>query len=50
MLAPVGLGDLVGPAREDEVRRQIVEALAPCRAPQGGYRLKNEFHVLIVSA
>jgi SAM-dependent methyltransferase len=50
MLAPMGLGDLVGPAREDEVRRQIVEALAPCRTPQGGYRLENEFHVLIASA
>jgi hypothetical protein len=50
MLAPMGLGDLVGPHREDEVRRQIVEALAPCRTPQGGYRLENEFHVLIASA
>jgi SAM-dependent methyltransferase len=50
MLAPMGLGDLVGPAREDEVRRQIVDALASCRTPYGGYRLDNEFHVLIASA
>jgi SAM-dependent methyltransferase len=50
MLAPVGLGDLVGPRREEEVRRQIVEALASCRTSQGGYRLENEFHVLIASA
>jgi hypothetical protein len=50
MLAPMGLGGLVGPAREDEVRRQIVDALASCRTPYGGYRLENEFHVLIASA
>jgi SAM-dependent methyltransferase len=50
MLAPAGLGDLVGPAREDEVRRQIVDALASCRTPDGGYRIENEFHVLIASA
>jgi SAM-dependent methyltransferase len=50
MLAPAGIGDVVGSAREDEVRRQIVDALAGCRTPQGGYRLENEFHVLIASA
>ncbi len=50
MLAPAGIGDLVGPAREHEVRRQIVEALDACRTPQGGYRLENEFHVLIATA
>jgi hypothetical protein len=43
------LGDLVGSAREEEVRRQIVEALSSCRTPQGGYRLENEFHVLVAS-
>jgi SAM-dependent methyltransferase len=50
MLAPVGLGDLVGAAREGEVRQQIVDALASCRTPDGAYRLENEFHVLIASA
>ena len=50
MLAPAGVGDLVGPAREGEVRRQIVDALASCRTPEGPYRLENEFHVLLASA
>jgi hypothetical protein len=50
MLSPAGLGELVGPERRDEVQRQIVEALAPCRTPEGGYRLENEFHFVIASA
>jgi SAM-dependent methyltransferase len=50
MLAPAGLGELVGPERENEVRGRIVEALAPFRTPEGGYRLENEFHFLIASA
>jgi hypothetical protein len=50
MLAPAGIADLVGPSHEQEVRRQIVDELAPFRTPQGGYRLENEFHFLIVSA
>ena len=50
MLAPAGIGDLVGPSHEEEVRRQIVEALAPCRRPRGSYRLENEFHFVIASA
>jgi SAM-dependent methyltransferase len=50
MLAPAGIGELVGPAREGEVRRRIVDALASCRTPQGGYRLENEFHFLVASA
>jgi SAM-dependent methyltransferase len=50
LLAPAGIGDLVGPAQEEAVRRQIVEALAPYRTPEGGYRLENEFHFLIASA
>jgi SAM-dependent methyltransferase len=50
MLSPAGLGDLVGPECEDEVRSRIVEALAPCRTPEGGYRLENEFHVVIAGA
>ena len=50
MLSPAGLAELVGPEREDEVRGQIVEALAPCRTREGGYRLENEFHVVIASA
>ncbi len=50
MLAPAGIGDLVGPAREEDVRRQIVDALAPYRTSDGGYRLENEFHFLIATA
>jgi SAM-dependent methyltransferase len=50
MLAPAGIGDLVGPEREDAVRSQIVEALAPCRTAGGSYRVENEFHFLIAEA
>jgi SAM-dependent methyltransferase len=50
MLAPAGIADLVGPAREAEVQRQIVEALAQFRTPGGGYRLENEFHFVVASA
>jgi hypothetical protein len=50
MLSPAGLAELVGPEREDEVRRRIVEALAPLRTREGGYRLENEFHIVIAAA
>jgi SAM-dependent methyltransferase len=50
MLAPAGIAELVGPAREEAVRRQIVAALAPYRTADGGYRLANEYHYLIASA
>jgi hypothetical protein len=50
MLAPAGIGELVGGAREEIVRRQIVEALAPFRSEAGAYRLENEFHFLIAAA
>jgi SAM-dependent methyltransferase len=50
MMAPAGLAELIGPEREPGVRREIVEALAPCRTPQGGYRLENEFRSLIARA
>jgi SAM-dependent methyltransferase len=50
LLAPAGLGALVGPEREPAVRAQIVDAMAPFRTPDGGYRLNNELHYLIASA
>ncbi len=50
LMAPMGLAELVGPEREQEVRREIVEALAPYRRPDGSYRLRNEFHFLIARA
>jgi SAM-dependent methyltransferase len=50
LMAPMGLAKLVGPEREDAVRREIVEALARFRTPEGGYALRNEFHTLIARA
>jgi SAM-dependent methyltransferase len=47
MMAPMGLAELVGPDREPAVRSQIVQALAPYRTAEGGYRLENEFRYLI---
>jgi SAM-dependent methyltransferase len=47
MLAPGGVMAAVGESREDEVRRAILDALAPYRVPDGGYRLENEWHVLV---
>jgi hypothetical protein len=43
MLATAGIAELVGPSREEDVRRQIVEALARYRKDDRGYRLANEF-------
>jgi SAM-dependent methyltransferase len=50
MMAPAGIATLVGPEREPEVRAAIIEGLAPYRTPEGGYRLSNEFHLLIARA
>jgi SAM-dependent methyltransferase len=50
MLAPAGIAALVGPEREEQVRRQIVDGLSPYRTPEGGYRLSNEFHYLLARA
>jgi hypothetical protein len=50
MLAPAGIGTLVGPEREAEVKRAIVEGLARYRTPEGGYRLQNEYHYVIARA
>ena len=49
MLAPAGVAELVGPEREPEVRREIVEALAECRTDDGGFRLENEFRFVIAT-
>ena len=46
LMAPMGLAKLVGPEREDALRREIVDTLAPYRAPDGSYRLNNEFRYL----
>jgi SAM-dependent methyltransferase len=50
MVAPAGIAALVGPEREDEVKKAIVDGLAPYRRPDGGYRLQNEYHYLIARA
>jgi SAM-dependent methyltransferase len=49
-LSPAGLAVLAGPERERAVGDAIVAALAPYRTPDGGYRLRNEFHCLVASA
>jgi SAM-dependent methyltransferase len=39
-----------GPEREHEVRAAIAAALAPCREPDGGYAIANEWHVVVARA
>ena len=50
LVAPAGIGALVGPEREDEVKDAIVAGLAPYRTAHGGYCLQNTFHALIARA
>jgi hypothetical protein len=50
LTAPMGLAKLAGPEREAMLRRELVEALAVYRQPDGSYRLNNEFHYLIARA
>jgi SAM-dependent methyltransferase len=50
LMAPAGLGEIVGPAREEELKAALVEGLAPFRTPEGGYRLDNEYRTLIARA
>jgi SAM-dependent methyltransferase len=50
MLSPAGLGSFVGPEREPALRSAVLDALAPYRTAEGGYRLENEWHTLIARA
>jgi SAM-dependent methyltransferase len=50
MMSAGGFGAIVGPERQDAARDAIVEALAVCRTPDGGYRVDNEWHSLIARA
>ena len=50
MLAPGLIVDLIGVVGEEAVRTAIIDALVPYRAPNGTYRLENEWHTLIASA
>ena len=49
LLAAGGVGQAAGD-REPEVRRALVDVLAPYRTPDGGYRLENTWHVLVATA
>jgi SAM-dependent methyltransferase len=50
MMSAGGFGAIVGAERQAAARAAIVEALAVCRTPDGGYRLENEWHYLIARA
>jgi SAM-dependent methyltransferase len=50
LVAPAGIAALVGPEREDELKKAIVDGLAPYRTPEGGYRLDNQYRSLIARA
>lgn len=50
MMAPAGIAALVGPEREAEVKRAIVEGLSSFGTTGGGYQLENEFRLLIARA
>jgi SAM-dependent methyltransferase len=49
MLSAGGFGAIVGD-RKDEARDAVLEALAACRTPDGGYRISNEWHYLMARA
>jgi hypothetical protein len=46
----MGLAELAGPAGEPALRRDIIDALAAYRLPDGSYRLNNQFHYLVARA
>jgi hypothetical protein len=50
IFAPAGFVLLVGPEREDEVKKAIVDGLAAFRLPDGSYQLENEYRYLIARA
>jgi hypothetical protein len=50
LIAPAGLAMLVGPEREQEFKDAVVAGLAPFRAADGSYRLRNTHHALIARA
>jgi SAM-dependent methyltransferase len=49
MLAAGGVGEAAGD-REPEVRRALIDVLAPYRTADGGYRLENTWHFLVATA
>src|SRR6266511_577941 len=50
LIAVAGLAVIVGPEREEELKRAIVDGLAPYRRADGSYRLSNEYRYLIARA
>jgi SAM-dependent methyltransferase len=50
MVAPAGIAVIVGPDREEEVQDAIAAGLARFRTPEGGYRLRSQYHLLIARA
>jgi SAM-dependent methyltransferase len=50
LVAPAGIGTLVGPAQEETLKDAITAGLAAHRTADGGYRLQNSFRYLIVRA
>jgi hypothetical protein len=50
MLAPAGIAAIVGPSREQALRDAILDELAPYRADDGAYRLRNEYRGLVARA
>jgi len=50
LVAPAGIATLVGPDHEEAVKEAIVAGLAPHRAADGSYSLKNQFHYLVARA
>jgi SAM-dependent methyltransferase len=49
LLAAGGVGEAAGD-REPEIRRALVDALAPYRTADGGYRLENAWHFVVATA
>jgi len=49
-LAPGLIVELMSIVGEAPVRAAFVEALAPYRTPEGGYRLENEWHYVLATA
>jgi SAM-dependent methyltransferase len=50
LIAPAGLATLVGPEREPDFKRALIDGLAQYRTVDGAYRLRNELHYLIARA
>ena len=50
MTSAGGFGAILGADQRAAARDAIVEALAVCRRPGGGFRLENEWHYLIARA